>query len=175
MSLAIEVRPARETDCARLGQLRADSITQLCGDDHGHDPKAIADWVGDGSARKFLDLLAQPSVTLIVAERGGQVAGLAARKGDFVTLNYVDPAHRFGGVSKILMLALGAGYGEGGDYGGAPQQFADGPVVLPVAGMDGVRSAPAGWQRAIAQDHQWRPAFARSAFIRAIAPDLRAL
>lgn len=109
MSLAIEVRPARETDCARLGQLRADSIAQLCGDDQGHDPNAIADWVGDGSARKFLDLLAQPSVTLIVAERGGQVAGLAARKGDFVTLNYVDPAHRFGGVSKTLMLALEQG------------------------------------------------------------------
>lgn len=105
----ISVRPARPDDCSRLGALRAASIAQLCGPDHGGDAAVIAAWAGDGTGDKFTALLARPDITLLVAERQGVIVGLGACAGDLITLNYVDPDHRFTGVSKAIMAALETG------------------------------------------------------------------
>ena len=97
-----------------MGRLRAACIVQLCHADHRGDAAAIADWAGDGSAEKFLKLLAQPGMVLLVAERDDVIVGLGARAGQLVTLNYVDPAQRFSGVSKAIMAALERGMVEDG-------------------------------------------------------------
>jgi GNAT superfamily N-acetyltransferase len=46
-------------------------------------------------------------VTLFVAERDGMIAAVGAIiEPDTIGLNYVDPAHRFAGVSKALMAGM---------------------------------------------------------------------
>ena len=46
-------------------------------------------------------------MTLFVAERDGVIAAVGAIiEPDTIGLNYVDPAHRFAGVSKALLVAM---------------------------------------------------------------------
>ena len=102
----LTIRPAMPEDAAAMGEVRARSIRLLCSKDHEDDPEAVEHWIGDASSGKFLRLLDDADARLIVAESDGAVVGLGARMGDCVTLNYVDPDHRFKGVSKAIMLHL---------------------------------------------------------------------
>lgn len=100
------VRPATPVDALGMAELRQRSIRELCRADHGDDPAAIAAWVGQPD--KFVRIMEWPENVLLVAELDGTLAGLAGLHGDMVTLNYVDPAYRFRGVSKALMVAAEA-------------------------------------------------------------------
>jgi GNAT superfamily N-acetyltransferase len=100
------IRPAVPEDAAAMTALRAASIRQLCSADHRDDPVEIADWIGPPD--KFSRLLAMPTMTMVVAEVDGVMAGLGGFFGDTITLNYVHPDHRFQGVSKAIMADLEA-------------------------------------------------------------------
>ncbi|ODT80942.1 MAG: hypothetical protein ABS76_14215 [Pelagibacterium sp. SCN 64-44] len=91
-----------------MADIRARSIRFLCFQDHGDDPATMESWIGDGSPAKFLRLLDDANAHLVVAEEDGAIVGLGARHGNQVTLNYVDPDHRFKGISKEIMLHLQA-------------------------------------------------------------------
>lgn len=106
------IRAATPADALAMAELRYRSIRDLCGADHGDDPAAIAAWVGQQD--KFVRIMEWPENVLLVAEIDGVLAGLAGLYGDMVTLNYVDPAYRFRGVSKGLMVAAETRLREGG-------------------------------------------------------------
>lgn len=106
------VREATLADADEMALLRACSIRQLCGADHGNLPSAMESWIG--APDKFLRLLQQGETTLLVVEIEGVLAGLGGIAGDVVTLNYVHPAYRFRGVSKALMQALEARLAQSG-------------------------------------------------------------
>ena len=106
------IRLAQPADAAEMTRLRAASIRQLCSADHRDDPAEIADWIG--SPDKFDRLLAMPTMTMVVAEVDGVLAGLGGFFGDTITLNYVHPDHRFGGVSKAIMADLEARLSQAG-------------------------------------------------------------
>lgn len=135
--MSLRIRPALPEDAAAMGDIRARSIRMLCAQDHGDDPSAVENWIGDGSPAKFLRLLEDANARLVVAEEDRVIVGLGGRNGDRVTLNYVDPGHRFKGVSKTIMRHLQA------------QMRAEG---LAVARLDSSRTAAAfyhalGWRR----------------------------
>jgi GNAT superfamily N-acetyltransferase len=104
----MHIRPATEADCVAMSRVRSAAITQLCSADHGDDPDTVTAWVDRQSPETFRLLLWRPEVTLLVADLDGAVVGVAGFSGDKVTLNYVDPDHRFAGISKALMAALEA-------------------------------------------------------------------
>ena len=82
------------------------SITQLCVADHAGDPETIAAWTANKTEQGVRQMLATPGTEMLVAERSGQLVAVGALNGDAVTLNYVDPAHRRTGVSRLLLAAL---------------------------------------------------------------------
>ncbi len=85
------------------------SITDLCAADHHDDAAFLARWLHNKSPEMVGRMLANPRLSLFVAERDGAVAAVGAIEGaDSVALNYVAPAHRFVGVSSALLAALEA-------------------------------------------------------------------
>jgi len=85
------------------------SITELCGADHGHDPGAIARWTANKTPAAVAGWCAAPDAIArlaLWADRPAAV-GLATRAGE-VRLLYVDPGHRFRGLSDALLADLEA-------------------------------------------------------------------
>lgn len=108
--MSILVRAATEADVPEMSRVLIASISELCGADHGGAPERLATWTANktpGGVRAMLD---NPQLRLLVAELDGGVAAVGAvvpGSGE-VSLNYVDPAARFRGVSKALLAALEA-------------------------------------------------------------------
>ena len=112
----IVVRPAAEADVPDMSRVLIASITELCGPDHGGAPERLATWTANKTPEGVARMLADPDLRVLVAELDGRVAGVGAAlpgKGE-VSLNYVDPAVRFRGVSKALLVALEAELREQG-------------------------------------------------------------
>lgn len=84
------------------------SITGLCSADHGDDPAKIAHWTGNKSPAGVRAMMANPALTLFVAEHDGVLAAVGGIDSDRVALNYTSPAHRFAGAGKALMAAMEA-------------------------------------------------------------------
>lgn len=106
--MTINVRPAVPADVPAMSRVLTASITQLCGADHGNDPARVARWTANKTHEGVAVMLANPELTLLVAERDGVVAGVGALSGAVIALNYVAPEHRFTGVSRALLAALEA-------------------------------------------------------------------
>lgn len=112
----IVVRPATEADVPEMSRVLIDSITHLCKADHGDAPERLATWTANKSPAGIGAMLANPDLRLLVAELDGRVAAVGAvvpSKGE-VSLNYVDPAARFHGVSKALLAVLESELRESG-------------------------------------------------------------
>ena len=108
--MSVLVRPARAADVPAMSRVLIASITELCGADHGGDPERLATWTANKTPDGVSAMLANPSLRLLVAELDGRVAAVGAvvpADGE-VSLNYVDPAARFHGVSKALLAGLEA-------------------------------------------------------------------
>lgn len=106
----IAVRAATAADVPAMSRVLIASITDLCGPDHGQKPERLATWTANKTPEGVAAMLADPQLRMLVAELDGQVAAVGAvvpDKGE-VSLNYVDPAARFRGVSKALLAALEA-------------------------------------------------------------------
>ena len=82
------------------------SIVELCAADHQNDPERIARWTRNKSPEGVRAMLAEPGLTLFVAEVSGTVAAVGGIRSDVVALNYVAPTHRFAGVSRALLAAM---------------------------------------------------------------------
>ncbi|WP_423065772.1 GNAT family N-acetyltransferase [Devosia sp. CN2-171] len=83
------------------------SIRDLCTADHRNDPTILAGWLRNKTPEMVLQMFDNPNAQLFVAEHDGMIAAVGCLNGgDEIGLNYVDPAHRFSGVSKALLAAL---------------------------------------------------------------------
>lgn len=103
----ISVRRATSADVPEMSRVLTASVRDLCAVDHGNDPDRVARWVANKTIAGVTAMLANPEGRMFVAEHDGTIAAVGAvnTAGD-VTLNYVDPAHRFTGVSKALLAAM---------------------------------------------------------------------
>ena len=87
-------------------------------------------------------MLGSESMTLFVAERDGVIAAVGAIiEPDTIGLNYVDPAHRFAGVSKALLEAMEEVLAPARGDRRQARQHRDGAPVLPRRRMGGRRPA----------------------------------
>jgi GNAT superfamily N-acetyltransferase len=103
----IAVRPAAEADIPAMSRVLTRSIAELCAADHRDDPELVARWTANKSVTGVGKMLANEGMTLLVAERDGAIAAVGAIiEPDTIGLNYVDPDHRFAGVSKALLEAM---------------------------------------------------------------------
>lgn len=115
MTANIVVRRATLADVPAMSRLLIASITQLCTADHKGDPQAIANWTRNKTIDGVTAMLEAPENRMFVAERDGVIAAVGCVVGDDeIGLNYVDPAHRFMGVSRALLAAMEAAMREGG-------------------------------------------------------------
>ena len=103
----IAVRPAVAADVPAMSRVMIASITDLAVADHRNDPALIARWTANKTEAGIGKMLGSESIALFVAERDGEVAAVGAIiEPDTIGLNYVDPAHRFAGVSKALLAGM---------------------------------------------------------------------
>lgn len=103
----IRVRLATPADVPEMSRVLIASITQLCSLDHHDDPAAIAAWTANKTQDGVAAMLNEPQNQLLVAQLGGEIAAVGAVIGsDQIGLNYVDPAHRFKGVSRALLAGM---------------------------------------------------------------------
>lgn len=105
--MTLVVRRATDADAAQISGVLIASITQLCAADHGDDPAIIASWTRNKSPDGVLEMLHNPGLAMLVAERDGAVAAVGcSRHSGEIALNYVSPAHRFAGASKAVLAAM---------------------------------------------------------------------
>jgi len=103
----IHVRLATPADVPEMSRVLIASITELCRIDHRGNPEAIATWTANKTQAGVQNMLEAPQTRLLVAERDGAVAAVGAVIGsEEIGLNYVDPAHRFQGVSRALLAGM---------------------------------------------------------------------
>lgn len=115
----LSIRRAEPGDVPAMSHVLTASITELCADDHHNDAGALAAWTANKSEAGVTAMLANPASRLFVVESEGTVAAVGAVSDQgHITLNYVDPAARFRGISKALLARLEAelaamGFSEG--------------------------------------------------------------
>lgn len=83
------------------------SITELCTADHRGDPAILDRWLGNKTAEIVRGWIAACGHTVLVAERASEVIGVAGvTDAGQITLNYVGPNARFGGVSTAMLAKM---------------------------------------------------------------------
>lgn len=103
------VRRAADGDAEAMSRVLIASIRELCAPDHGGDPELIAGWIRNKSLEGIGAMLANPELTLLVAQIGGTVVGVGAvAGGNEVALNYADPGHVRLGVGRAMLAAMEA-------------------------------------------------------------------
>jgi GNAT superfamily N-acetyltransferase len=106
---AITVRRASADDVPAMSTVMTASITELCSLDHGDDPEIIAGWTRNKTPEFVARMLANPELSMFVAEVDSGVGAVGAIGGtDTIALNYVAPAHRFHGLSRALLARMEA-------------------------------------------------------------------
>jgi GNAT superfamily N-acetyltransferase len=102
----VSVRKANPTDIPAMSRVLTASITSLCTEDHGNDPRRLRQWTQNKSEAGVGKMMDDPAQTVWVAEISGEIAAVGAIAGDSIVLNYVAPEHRFQGVSKALLADM---------------------------------------------------------------------
>lgn len=111
----LTIREALEADAETCSRVLCGSIRELCLPDHKGDAGLIARWTGNKTPEGMARWIANPRATLFLAEHDGSAAGVGAISEDGeVLLNYVDPGHRFAGVSRTMLAHLEAALRERG-------------------------------------------------------------
>ncbi|MCA3360825.1 MAG: GNAT family N-acetyltransferase [Roseomonas sp.] len=105
--LQVRVRQAMESDGQRGICIIKRSILELCSEDHRNDEFAIQEWIANKTVESWKAWLHSCQSKLLVGEVGSILAGVGmiSRKGELFLL-YVDPKHRFSGISKYILSSL---------------------------------------------------------------------
>lgn len=103
------IRDATSVDATKAcGVLRA-CITELCTADHRQDPDILARWLANKTPANVAAWADSNGRSLLIAVEDDAVLAVGGVKDDGeITLNYVAPTARFGGVSASLLKALEA-------------------------------------------------------------------
>ncbi len=102
-----QVRAAMESDgCEGVCLIRR-SILELCFEDHGNDELALQEWITNKTVESWKAWVHSCRSKLLVGEIDGALAGVGmiSRVGELLLL-YVDPKHRFSGISKSILFSL---------------------------------------------------------------------
>jgi GNAT superfamily N-acetyltransferase len=101
------IRPAQIDDAAPAMALVRRSIVRLCQLDHGGDRLTLEGWLANKTIESMEQWIDRPGTSVFLAERGGALAGVGAvTDAGEILLAYVDPAHRFAGVTKALVARM---------------------------------------------------------------------
>jgi N-acetylglutamate synthase-like GNAT family acetyltransferase len=104
-SMSIKIRRATTEDATEACDVIRRSITELCHLDHGRDEAYLSKWLSNKTIENVRRWIMQSH--FFVAEQAGRIVGIVAMTDlGKITLNYVDSAVRFRGVSKALMLSM---------------------------------------------------------------------
>jgi len=103
--MSMKIRRAKPEDAAEVCDLICRSITELCHPDHGGDEAHLSNWLSNKTVDNVRSWILQSH--FFVGEQAERIVGIVAMNDSGkITLNYVDPAVRFHGVSKTLMLSM---------------------------------------------------------------------
>lgn len=102
----MRLRPANATDADEGASLLRRSITDLCGMDHGSDPLAIEVWTANKTSASWTSWLERHPFFYIVENRDILAGVCLLSMAGEILLNYVHPAFRFRGVSKLMLSEM---------------------------------------------------------------------
>ena len=99
-----QIRAAVPADAAAAIDLVRRSIIELCHMDHGGDRWTLEGWLANKTVDNMTHWIGRPGTNVFIAEIEGAMAGVGAvtDQGE-ILLAYVDPAHRFKGVTKAMV------------------------------------------------------------------------
>jgi GNAT superfamily N-acetyltransferase len=105
--MVINIRKAVPDDAPAACSLLRRSIEHGCEADHGRRPEVLAAWLGNKTPETVAAWFVSPTNHALVAERGGEIAGLALlTQAGKVSLCYVLPEALRAGVGRALLAAL---------------------------------------------------------------------
>ena len=104
----MRIRLAELGDAEAAVRVMRRSIVELCVPDHGNDPFLLTSWLANKTPQHFVAWLDNPDgVVLVGVDDAGAIAAVGgySRTGE-ITLNYVNPEHRFQGASSLLVAEI---------------------------------------------------------------------
>lgn len=109
MFMGIEIRKAVPLDAAAACALLRRSIEQGCAPDHHGRPEILDNWLANKNPENVATWFASPTNHAIVAERDGELLGLALlTQAGKLALCYVEPDALRIGVGRALLAAVEA-------------------------------------------------------------------
>jgi N-acetylglutamate synthase-like GNAT family acetyltransferase len=103
----IDIRQAVLSDAPAACQLLRRSIAEGCARDHMGKPKVLDAWLGNKTPRNVATWFATPSNYSVVAERDGELLGLALlTQAGKLALCYVLPEAPRAGVGRALLAGI---------------------------------------------------------------------
>ncbi len=105
--MSFTIRPARSDDAASVCTVLRRTIAECCSKDH-HDQSAVLDaWLGNKTPDNVAGWIATPSNHTVVAERDGEVLGVAlVNQAGKLSLCYVLPEAQQQGIGKQLLAGV---------------------------------------------------------------------
>jgi putative acetyltransferase len=105
--MGIDIRQAVPTDAPAACRLLRRSIAEGCGPDHVDNPGILDAWLGNKTPENVATWLGTPSNYAVVAERDGELLGLALlTAAGKVALCYVQPEAVRRGVGRAMLDGL---------------------------------------------------------------------
>lgn len=105
--MSIAIRKAAPTDAPAACALLRRSIEESCEADHGRRPEILDSWVGNKTPGNVATWFSSPSNHALVAERDGELAGLALlTQAGRVALCYVLPEAMRSGIGRALLAGV---------------------------------------------------------------------
>jgi GNAT superfamily N-acetyltransferase len=105
--MAIAIRKAAPTDAPAACELLRRSIEVCCAPDHRREPAVLDSWLGNKTPQTVATWFSTASNYPLVAEREGELAGLALlTQAGKLALCYVLPEALGGGVGTALLGAI---------------------------------------------------------------------
>lgn len=105
--MSIAIRQAGPTDAPAACALLRRSISESCAPDHGNRPEILDNWVGNKTPQNVAAWFASPSNYALLAERDGELVGLALlTQAGKLALCYVLPEAVRGGVGGALVAGI---------------------------------------------------------------------
>jgi GNAT superfamily N-acetyltransferase len=105
--MGIAIRKAAPTDAPAACALLRRSIEEGCAADHRHHPEILANWTGNKTPTNVATWFASPSNHAVVAERDGELLGLALlTQAGKLALCYVLPEGMRSGVGRAMLAGI---------------------------------------------------------------------
>ncbi len=105
--MGMTIRTAVPDDAFAACDVLRRSILECCLQDHHNDPAILASWLGNKTPQNVASWFASPSNFCLVAERDGQVQGVALlTQAGKLSLCYVLPEALHTGLGKALLAGV---------------------------------------------------------------------